>query len=311
MATLFQAITNDPSPTRAPLAPWRTILAFVVLTYASSWAIWVGGWILGGRPEALTDPRMMFAVYAGSFAPGIIAGVLAAREGRRTFVTWLRGFVRFRCGWQAYAAALLPLPIAFAALTWLLGYTPQIKQGGQPTILFYLTLFPISIFNGVATAIMGAGPLGEEGGWRGYLLPKLLDRMGELRASVMIGMIWALWHLPVMAMFVDWREGTSLAFYLPTYIIGVVALSYIFTVVWRLGRGSLVPCIWLHGLVNAIGGLAFNHRAWNSPWSQEASIWHSLVVFWIVAFAFWAAHHFSKSSRTNGCDTGYTGPLAL
>ena len=303
MATFVPLIARDPTSTRALFATWRAVLAFVVLTYALSWSIWASGWLLADRPAAFGDARMMVALYAGSFAPGVIAGVLAVREGRRTFLDWLRGFVRFRCGWQVYAAALMPLPIAFAALTWLLGYTPQIKQGGQPTILFYLTLFPISIFNGVATAIMGAGPLGEEGGWRGYLLPKLLDRVGELRASVMIGMIWALWHLPVMAMFVDWREGTSLAFYLPTYIIGVVALSYIFTVVWRLGRGSLVPCIWLHGLVNAIGALAFNHRAWNSSWSQEASIWHSLVVFWIVAFGLWATHHFSKSSRTNSVTT--------
>ena len=297
MAASVQLIA---SPARAPRATWRSVLAFVILTYALSWSIWAGGWLLAGRPEAIGDASMILAVYAGSFAPGIIAGLLAAREGKQTFLTWLGGFVRFRCGWRAYVVALLPLPIAFAALTWLLGYTPQVKQGGLPAIYFYLTLFPVSIFNGAASAIMGAGPLGEEGGWRGYLLPKLLDRMSELQASILIGVIWALWHLPIMAMFIDWREGASLVFYLPTYIIGLVALSYIFTVVWRLGRGSLVPCIWLHGLVNAIGGLAFNHRAWNSAWSQEASVSHSLIVFWIVALGLWATHRFTKCSRTDG-----------
>lgn len=303
MIASIQSIVADPSSTRAPLATWRSVIAFVGLTYALSWSIWAGGWLLAGRPEAVGDTRIAVAIYAGSFAPGIIAGVLAAREGRRTFLAWLGGFVRLRGGWRAYAVALLPLPIAFAALTWLLGYTPHVKPGGLPAIFFYLTLFPISIFNGAATAIMGAGPLGEEGGWRGYLLPKLLGRMGELPASALIGVIWALWHLPVMAMFVDWREGTSLVFYLPTYVIGLVALSYIFTVVWRLGRGSLVPCIWLHGLVNAIGGLAFNHRAWNSSWSQEASVWHSLMAFWVVALGLWAAHHSVKGSRTAGVKT--------
>lgn len=297
MAASVQSIAADASPARETFATWRAVLTFVTLTYGVSWSIWAGGWLLTGRPATFNDARMVAAVYAGSFAPGIIAGLLAAREGRQALLAWLRGFVRFRCGWPAYAVALLPLPIAFAALTWLLGYTPQIEQGGLPAIFFYLTLFPISIFNGAATAIMGAGPLGEEGGWRGYLLPKLLDRMGELRASILLGVIWALWHLPIMALFVDWREGTSLAFYLPTYIIGVIALSYIFTVVWRLGQGSLVPCIWLHGLVNAIGGLAFQHWAWNSSWSQEASVCHSLIAFWIVALGLWAARHFASSSR--------------
>ncbi len=299
MAAPVRLIVGDPSSTRAPLLAWGSVLIFVALTYALSWSIWAIGWLMAGRPDAFGDARMMVAVYAGSFAPGIIAGLLAAREGRRTFLGWLGGFIRFRRGWRTYVAALLPLPIAFAALTWLLGYTPRVEHGGLPAIFFHLTLFPISIFNGAATAIMGAGPLGEEGGWRGYLLPKLLDRMGELRASVLIGVIWALWHLPVMATFMDWRDGTSLAFYLPTYIIGLVALSYIFTVVWRLGRGSLVPCIWLHGLVNAIGGLAFNHRAWNSTWSQEASVWHSLVAFWVAALGLWTANHVAKVSRTS------------
>lgn len=289
MPASCQSFAAEASRRRAMQTTRSAVLAYVVLTYGLSWSIWLGGWLLAGQPDGISDPWMMAAVYAGSFAPGVVGGFLSALEGRHSFGAWLGGFARLRCGWRAYAVALLPLPIAIAGLTWLLGYTPQAEQGGPPAILFYLTLFPVSIFNGAATAIMGAGPLGEEGGWRGFLLPRLLDRMSELRAATLIGVIWALWHLPVMSLFVDWRDGTSLAFYLPTYIIGVIALSYIFTVTWRLGRGSLIPCIWLHGLVNAIGGLAFNHRAWNSAWSQEASVWHSLIAFWIVALGLWAA----------------------
>lgn len=294
MTDTAQPIANNPGRAREAFAIWRDVLAYILLTFASSWSIWVGGWLLAGRPEAIDDPHMVIAIYAGSFAPGIAAGLLSPREGRQTFRTWLSGFVRFRCGWRAYAVALLPLPIAFVALTWLLGYTPRVEEGGWPAEAAYLTLFPASIFNGAATAIMGAGPLGEEGGWRGYLLPKLLARVSELPAAILIGVVWALWHLPVMALFIDWREGTSLAFYLPTYIIGVIALSYVFTVVWRLGRGSLVPCIWLHGLVNALGGLAFQRWAWDSSWSLEASVWHSLIVFWIAAIGLWSVWRSAK-----------------
>lgn len=295
MLASFRLFAAEPRPARAALAPRSAILAYIVFTYGLSWSIWLGGWFLAGQPDEIGHPRMMAAVYVGSFAPGVVAGFLFGLEGRGMFRTWLGAFVRFRCGWRTYAVALLPLPIAFAGLTWLLGYTPQVETGGLPAVMFYLTLFPVSIFNGAATAIMGAGALGEEGGWRGYLLPKLLDRMDELRAATLVGLIWALWHLPVMALFADWRDGTSLAFYLPTYIIGVIALSYIFTVVWRLGRGSLVPCIWLHGLVNAIGGLAFARWAWDSPWSQEASVLHSLIAFWVVALGLWAAQRSIKA----------------
>jgi membrane protease YdiL (CAAX protease family) len=144
-------------------------------------------------------------------------------------------------------------------------------------------MFPVSIFNGLATAILGAGPLGEEGGWRGYLLPRLLEQGGEMRSSLIIGVIWALWHLPIMAMFADWRSGVPLTAYLPLYTAGVIGLSFVISRVWVIGGGSLVPCIWLHGLVNAVGGLAFDPRVWTSRWSAEAATGHFAIATGLTA----------------------------
>lgn len=280
---------SRPNLTVSVKPPSRSLsdpIAFVLLTFGVSWSMWIGAWLLSGRPTSINNTAMVAAIFAGSFAPGLVAAILSAREGPETFKAWLRGFVQFRCGWRAYAVALLPLPLVFLALTVLLGYTPRLDRAdAMPGVFFYLTLFPISIFNGLATVLMGAGPLGEEGGWRGYLLPRLLDQMGEVRAAIIIGVIWSLWHLPIMALFPEWRGGASFGLFLLIYLVGVTALSYIAAVVWRLGRGSLVPCIWLHGLVNAIGGLAFDHRAWANPWSLGASAAHSSLAFVVVALA--------------------------
>ena len=60
-------------------------------------------------------------------------------------------------------------------------------------------------------------------------------------------------------------------------------LACVLTIVWRLGRGSLVPCIWLHGLVNALGGTAFHPKLWVSRWPPEAGAPLSALAFWIVA----------------------------
>jgi uncharacterized protein len=250
--------------------PW----AFVGLTYAISWTIWIAGWFALGKPGRLTEGAAIFAVIlAGSFGPGLAAAILTLRGGRDEFLAWARAFVKFRCGWRAYAAALLPFPLAVLLLTVLLGYEPLIDAlGGQPAWAFYATIFPAAILNGIVAAVMGAGPIGEEGGWRGYLLPRLLESGGELRASLMIGVIWALWHLPPMAMFSDWRDGIPFWTYLPLYMVSVIALSFLFTRVWLIGRGSLVPIIWLHGIVNAIGPMAFNTHVWASPWPHEAAV---------------------------------------
>ena len=258
---------------------------FVLLTMALSWSIWITAWLATGRPTATTTSAgMVIAIYAGSFAPGIAAAILSAMSPLASLKEWLRGFIRFRCGWRAYAAALLPLPLSLLLLTFVLGYEPRLDGlHGRPSILLYLTIFPVSIFNGLATAIMGAGPLGEEGVWRGYLLPRLLDQGGEARASLIIGIIWALWHLPVMAMFADWRNGVPFLTYLPLYTAGVIGLSFVMSRVWLIGGGSLIPCIWLHGLVNAVGGIAFDHRVWTSRWSAEAAAGHFAVATALTA----------------------------
>ena len=70
------------------------------------------------------------------------------------------------CGWRAYVATLLPFPVAVLLLTMVFGYTPRLDQShGLPAIAFYLRQFPVSLFNGLATAALGAGPPGEEGQW--------------------------------------------------------------------------------------------------------------------------------------------------
>lgn len=274
-------------------------IAFVLLTVALSWPVWISAWLVTGRPATTTASSGMIAViYAGSFAPGIAAAILSAVASPGSLKEWLGGFVRFRCGWRAYAAALLPLPLVLLLLTFALGYTPRLGGlHGRPAILLYLTMFPVSIFNGLATAILGAGPLGEEGGWRGYLLPRLLEQGGEMRSSFIIGVIWALWHLPIMAMFADWRSGVPLTAYLPLYTAGVIGLSFVISRVWVIGGGSLVPCIWLHGLVNAVGGIAFDPRVWTSRWSAEAATGHFAIATALTAALLTAARGHRSSKK--------------
>lgn len=267
-------------------------MAFVLLTVALSWSIWIATWLATGRPATTTaSAGMVAAVYVGSFGPGMAAAILSATSRAGSLKEWLCGFIRFRCGWRAYAAALLPFPLALLLLTFVLGYAPRLEGlHGQPPILLYLTIFPVSIFNGLMTAIMGAGPLGEEGGWRGYLLPRLLEQGGEVRASLIIGIVWALWHLPIMAMFADWRSGVPFVAYFPLYTIGIIGLSFVMSRVWLIGGGSLIPCIWLHGLVNAVGGVAFDQRVWTSRWSAKASTGHfAIATALTAALLFWAA----------------------
>lgn len=273
--------------------PQRKAVIFIVLTVLLSWPVWIAGWFATGCPESITASSPMLAlVYFGSFAPGLSAAVLSGTSGRHELKIWLRDFIRVRCGWRAYIAALLPLSIVILLLTFFLGYTPrQDRLNEMPAIAFYLTIFPVSLYNGIANVFIGAGPLGEEGGWRGYLLPRLLEHNSEARASLLIGIVWALWHIPVMAMFSDWRGDIPFLVYLPIYTVWVTGLSFIMTRVWRLAGGSLVPCMWLHGLVNTLGANAFQPSIWASKWSTMENFAHLLLATIITAGLLVTAHH--------------------
>jgi len=256
------------------------ILPYILIAFGFSWAVWMATWWGAGRPSSFDSTPLVIAVYVGSFGPGIAGAIMSAREGR--FREWISGFARWRMGWKGVAAITLPLPLGVLALTLALGYAP-VPQKGVPSALFFATIFPAVVLNGMATAIMGAGPLGEEGGWRGYLLPRLLDRMGEIPASLLIGVVWSAWHLPVMVMVPEWRDGHSLAFYLPAYTVTVIGLSLLMTRIWLLARRSTLAAIWMHGVINALGSIAFNAKLWGGDWSSEANLLHYTAAIWIAA----------------------------
>ena len=257
---------------------------FVALTFAISWVIWLGGWLMAGRPATLANPGMSAAGYLGTFGPGIAAAVLSRRAGRVAAGEWAQGFLRWNIGWRATAVVALALPLTALALTVLLQFTPRLPAGtaGHAT-LAYVALFPVSILLSVVAGLLGRGPLGEEGGWRGYLLPRLLARTDALTSSALIGVIWAVWQLPIVVLIADARAGVPLAGYIPLVTLRLIALSYIATTVWRWSRGSLVACIWLQGMVLALSGMAFVPTGWDNPWGMASGSVPFAVMLWLVA----------------------------
>lgn len=246
---------------------------FVVLAIAISWAIWLVGWLAAGRPDTLTTSGMAPIVFLGSFGPTIAAAILSRRASRVTAGLWARGFLRWRMGWRSAAIVAVALPLAVILLTVLLGYTPKPRAGQQGGVLpAYLALFPISVLLGAFAGVLGPGPLGEEGGWRGYLLPRLLLRRDALASSVLIGLAMLVWSAPVAIAFPDARMAESLALFLPVEAIRLIALSYIATTVWRLSNGSLVACVWLRGMVLALAGMAFVPSSWTSGWHLASGL---------------------------------------
>jgi uncharacterized protein len=105
-------------------------------------------------------------------------------------------------------------------------------------------------------AVLGGG--NEEPGWRGFALPRLLERFTPMRATLLLGVVWALWHLPILLASENASHGLAalpFAGLLVVMVIGIacgygVLLAY----VWNRTQ-SIVPCILLHASYNTALGL--------------------------------------------------------
>jgi membrane protease YdiL (CAAX protease family) len=96
------------------------------------------------------------------------------------------------------------------------------------------------------------GPLGEELGWRGYLQLELNKRFSLLKSSLIVGLIWGLWHLPLW--FVSGFEGVNLLLYILFFMVGLVSFSVIIGYIYSRG-GNLLYAILLHLMLNVAGRL--------------------------------------------------------
>jgi len=123
---------------------------------------------------------------------------------------------------------------------------------------------------------------GEEVGWRGYALPRLAARLGLGGASLVLGVIWALWHLPLFFIAGSGSDGQSFPLYLLHVTAVSVAMAWLY---WKSG-GSLLLTMLMHAAVNNTSGIvpaALPGAA--SAWSFEGTwvAWATVVIAWAVA----------------------------
>lgn len=190
------------------------------------------------------------------WCPGLGALATCKYLGRDLSVLgWKWGKTRYRA-----AGYFIPLAYGTAAyaFVWLAGFggfynkpfveavSKDIGFGPMPawlTICLYLVLTgTISVVLDVATV------LGEEIGWRGFLVPELARHHGFAATAILSGLIWALWHYPLL-LFGDYHPDTPVWYYLPLFTLCVPMISFVWT--WlRLKSGSIWPCVFLHAAHN-------------------------------------------------------------
>jgi deazaflavin-dependent oxidoreductase (nitroreductase family) len=249
---------------RHPLA------SYVILAWAVSWAYWI--------PMALRGEIVTPGATTGvSHFPGLLGPLVAALivttivGGRAGIVEFAARFVRWRVPVRWYLAAILPM-LVFLAIAGLLAATggpaPDIADLGEfsglPDLAWPLLVVVVLLFNGY----------GEEAGWRGFLVPGLLERRGPFATSLVVAVVWFIWHVPSFPVIEGYRiAGLGIV---PMMGIGLVAGSMILTWLYVGSGGS----IWIVSLWH----LSYNFAsATTAGRGVVGMLVYTVIVIWALA----------------------------
>jgi len=234
------------------------IVLFLVLSCAISWTVFALGIASAGgglNPLAwpaltLSADRIFAYILAGSFGPTLAALIMLSTEPKplKAVKRWAAGFIRLKAPLSVWLFAVFILPTCAIAVL-VVAAVPT--QPDAPLGLVYLTV-AVSPLNAIFAVFLGAGPLGEEPGWRGYATQRMAGAAPDLVIALVIGAVWVIWHAPLVLALPDWRGGQSLEVFIPFYTIAVLSISYLLTKLWRWSRGSLIMVIFVHGIANTV-----------------------------------------------------------
>ena len=233
------------------------LVVFFVLAFAFAWFFWIG-YAIGKSP---------IPIFAGG--PLVAAFVVTAIVGgKRGLIEWASRIVRWRVHVVWYAVALL-LPIAVT----LVAVYANVALGAPTPQVSLLTALPgLGITFLIFLVNPLGGPLGEEPGWRGFALPRMLRTQNAIVASLVLGVIWAAWHLPL---FVTSIYGSPLP-----RVSTIIAEAILYTWLFKHTCGSVLLAILFHASIDTFTGFFFAQYA---GVDLDRLLWLYAALDWIVA----------------------------
>jgi membrane protease YdiL (CAAX protease family) len=228
--------------------PW----AFFGLALGWSWLFWILAILLGKSIETTAGAILGLLGLLGPMVAGITSTYLTRdKEGRRDY--WLRfvDFKRIGIRWVPVIFAFVPVLIALAA-----GF--DILSGGsgaaweESALEIFAAPWRIIPF---ALSIFLVGPL-EEFGWRGYVLDRLQEKWNAVMSSLILGVVWSLWHLPLFFIKDTYQYNLgagSQSFWL--FMMGIIPLNFVFTWIFNHTERSTLAAMLFHFMVNFTGEL--------------------------------------------------------
>jgi uncharacterized protein len=240
----------------------HALAIYFALAYGIAWLTWgsqiaeARGWLAWSLPESIA--------FLGVSLAALTTTALA--NGRAGLKEYLRRFVRWRVGAPWYAVTLLltaAISVSAIAIHLLLGGSHD--WSAKAPLSFLVPLFLTQVLTHLLT---------EEAGWRGFALPRLQARFNALTSSMILGALWAGWHIPLFLM-----PDSHQTYPFAGFFLMAMSITIIMTWIFHHTQGSVLIAGLFHAAMNAT--LAVTNTLWSDP--RVFWIYTALVV--IVAAA--------------------------
>jgi membrane protease YdiL (CAAX protease family) len=254
----------------AVLVPLSVVFETLMIRGSSSWV-----WALMWTPAAASVvARLALREGFGDVSFRLGGGRASKAIGLALIFPIIVGLIAYGIAWTTGLVQFSPRPIGLAA--------PYIANTTSPGVVFMINL---AVAATVVTVYSARTAAGEEIGWRGYMLTRLVDA-GLPKPILMSGLIWGLWHVPLILGGI-YLVGPPRFLAALLWMITATAFSFVFARL-RLETGSVWPAITLHSAWNAIIQAAFDpasHGAQAELWIGESGILVALTMI-VAAIVF-------------------------
>jgi len=225
------------------------IWSFLIINYLISWSFLYPSYQSILKNDGITPIALIGLI--GAYGPTIAAIIVQSIIDKKQIKPLLRKLIKVKTGFKTILF-VIGFPLIFYFLAY---YSSRVIFDGS---INFNWLLGISNIPFLFLAALPFGPMGEELGWRGFMLPKLLENYSFVKSTFYVGLAWGVWHLASFTF-----PGAALPEFfrvsiwsISLYFVNTIALSFVFTFIYLRTSGSVFYAIILHAFFNMASNIA-------------------------------------------------------
>ena len=227
------------------------IWSFLLINYIISWSFLYPSYQLIKQNDEITPLALIGLI--GAYGPSIAAIIVQGILDKKKLKTLFKKLIQIRSQWKLLLFVII-VPIILYVIAYLIS---ALIFEGDLSVHWIIGFSNISFW---FLAALPFGPMGEELGWRGFLLPKLLEHFSIIKSTILVGLAWGVWHLASFSF-----PGAAIPDFLAVnfwsillFCVNTIALSMVYSYVHLRSNGSVFMAIILHAFFNAASNIVFD-----------------------------------------------------